>query len=411
MNLSTKNTLSITLSLASFMMFFCPFYAKAYDQTPCDLAWWEEVTTPELEELIEEQGKESFLNARCGEEGESYLRLLSRENWDWEVIKTVIEAGLPEGQTLESSSEDEIQMALSAFGIETEEIEIEIEVEVDEERPMRKASGKTSKRKGWYIGVGAGVNKSLSTGTGGSNLDTFCYPDNACFEQSPPPSVPGYRWGYDLEVDSSTGLELFVGKMMGNIRLEGAIGKKESGVTQIFEGITYLDETPILSRNGGTVQTHSQASIGELKATTLMLNTYYDFPEWKKLTPYIGAGIGVSFVKLDDYNFDIYYSDSTDTLYDPPLSSYGAAQDQDFSESPLSLQFHLGVDYRLGKTTSLGIKATFSDIDDSSDDATYRHHPMHKAEPNFTNRRYLDGIQRWSGTVIIKHLIKGKDKR
>ncbi|WP_180966985.1 outer membrane protein [Cohaesibacter celericrescens] len=49
---------------------------------------------------------------------------------------------------------------------------------------------------------------------------------------------------------------------------------------------------------GGTCFSYEQ---GTFDVTTLMLNGYYDFAAWKYVTPYIGAGVGASYLHTRDH--------------------------------------------------------------------------------------------------------------
>nr|WP_321524645.1 outer membrane protein [uncultured Cohaesibacter sp.] len=40
----------------------------------------------------------------------------------------------------------------------------------------------------------------------------------------------------------------------------------------------------------------------KFSAWTLMLNGYYDFGHWNSITPYVGAGAGVAYLRATDYN-------------------------------------------------------------------------------------------------------------
>jgi len=55
---------------------------------------------------------------------------------------------------------------------------------------------------------------------------------------------------------------------------------------------TIYDLKSVREDNGSSFQ----SATGDVAFNNLMLNGYYDFNSRRKLTPYIGAGIGASFV-------------------------------------------------------------------------------------------------------------------
>ncbi|SNY90989.1 Opacity protein [Cohaesibacter sp. ES.047] len=57
----------------------------------------------------------------------------------------------------------------------------------------------------------------------------------------------------------------------------------------------------------GSLCTYTTES-NTFSAWTLMLNGYYDFGTWNSITPYVGAGVGTAWVKVDDYKTDTGYS-------------------------------------------------------------------------------------------------------
>ena len=53
----------------------------------------------------------------------------------------------------------------------------------------------TERRSGWYIGGAVGGSWASDINQRGSNRDTLCYPNYACFDDAPHAEQSGYRWG------------------------------------------------------------------------------------------------------------------------------------------------------------------------------------------------------------------------
>ena len=97
----------------------------------------------------------------------------------------------------------------------------------------------------------------------------------------------------DLKFDDGTGWELGLGYDFGRVRTELSYGNSYNEIKSISAKI-----------NEGTLigtSVESSAS-GDLKIKNILINGYLDFPfgEQKKLTPYLGAGIGGSKLDIDN---------------------------------------------------------------------------------------------------------------
>ena len=162
------------------------------------------------------------------------------------------------------------------------------------------------KRSGWYVGAGAGVNWTSGMKQAGWNLDTLCYPDSDCRHVGGAPE--GYRWFYDIDSDPGSAFEISVGRMFGNVRVELSASQRDNDIEEEFTGITYLDGSGIIPKDGNC-ESISTTSVDDLTTRTLSLNAYYDFPlPESPIVPYLGAGLGLSFVDLSGLYYHSQYS-------------------------------------------------------------------------------------------------------
>ncbi len=139
---------------------------------------------------------------------------------------------------------------------------------------------------------------------------------------------------------------------------------------------------------------------------TLSLNAYYDFPlQGTRFTPYLGAGAGVSFVELSDLIFlghyrcrDFTAPDCTGLRGLPDITTYDSVQHEDITDAVFSAHFHAGLDYRLNKRVLLGLKLTYSMVDDMEARGSYIRHPV----PNLANFTKISGMDHWSLVLGVK---------
>ncbi len=263
-------------------------------------------------------------------------------------------------------------------------------------------------RSGWYVGAGIGAGQGSNLDQEGWTLDTFCYPDAACFDQEPVPQGTGYRWHYDIGLDSGAAFELSAGRFFGRTRLELALAQHRNDTGQMFRDIAYYDGTAIRPRPGGTVEANGRAMIDRLRVRSLSLDAYYDFPgAWGAITPYAGAGLGLASVEFANV---FYASDYRDTsaageTYDPPLSFYNSAQNNDLNDRVLVWRLHAGADYNPGDQVWLGLKLTWSATGDFEDMGYYEFHPMHQRDPDLTNTNTFSGTRNWMLMLTVKRPI------
>ena len=241
---------------------------------------------------------------------------------------------------------------------------------------------------GWYVGAGAGVNWAFDMDQEGWNRDPVCYPTDACFEAVAAPAIPGYRWRYGVDQDLGTAFELSLGRRFARTRLALSLARHRNDSHQGFRGITYLDGTPREPRDGPVVS-EGGAGIGHLRAHTVSLNAYYDFPvAYHRITPYLGGGLGAAFVKVTRLTFDSTYRDTSAAprAYDPPLAFYAGSQDVSVSDTVFVWALHAGADVALNARTQVGVKLTYAARGTVEDSSGYAQHPAHQWDPGFTNQ-------------------------
>ncbi len=256
----------------------------------------------------------------------------------------------------------------------------------------------------WYFSAGTGIAFHSGMGQEGWNEDTVCYPTDACFDNDPVPSVPGYRWRYAIDAESGTGLEVSVGRRWGDLRIEVSAAQSRTDLQQQFTSIEYLDGSARLPRNASVVADVT-TSIGDLTLRFVSLSAYRDFrPSSSRITPYLGIGAGAAFANFRNLRFSADYRDTSpmQPAYDPPLTFYGSTQNAEHSDIVLAVHAHAGFDYSVGVNTLIGAKLTCSRIEATSDDGTYLRHPMHAQNPDFYNRNTFGAARACTTTIAVK---------
>ncbi len=261
-------------------------------------------------------------------------------------------------------------------------------------------------RSGWYVGGGLGVAWSSDLKQEGWNQDTFCYPDNACFDEISVSMIPGYRWRYDIALDSGAAFELSLGHFLGPARVELALAQQTNDTRQVFTGISYRDGTAIRPRVYGTVVSNASGMIDQARVRTLTLDAYYDFLHlWGAVSPYVGVGLGYSWVEMAGVRFSTDYRDLSSgaaQVYNPPPAFYNSLQDADLNDSGFAWRLHVGADYAISRRTSLGMRVTWSASEDIEVTGTYETHPMHEVDPAFANTNEFSGARSWSLLFTLK---------
>ena len=238
----------------------------------------------------------------------------------------------------------------------------------------------------------------------GWNRDTYCYPDSAaCAVPGPSANIPGYRWAYNIDSDAGSAFEVSIGRMFNNWRLEFSAAQRNNAIEQKFKSITFLDGRVDSPPLGNTVTSNSMARIDDLTTRTLSVNAYYDFTNvFERITPYLGVGLGVAFVEISGVHFSTRYEDTANPARNLPR--FDSNQDADLSDTVLVGNFYAGTDYSLTDETLLGVKLTYSIMDDIEHTGGYAMHPMHAQDPAFTNNNSFSGPRQFSGMFTAKYL-------
>ena len=261
------------------------------------------------------------------------------------------------------------------------------------------AKSNDSQHAGWYISVGVGANQSATLEQSGHNRDTTCYPTRDCGHL--PGGMPGgYRWFYDLRPETGAAFELAVGRTFTPIRVELSFGRQSLDLEQEFTGLTYLDgSVPVPATDSGYAS-RTTAGVDGLTLHTLALNAYYDLPlPRSRVTPYVGAGLGVSFTELSGLHFSEHYSCTDASRCENP-GRYDGRQDVDMSDTVASLHFHAGADYRLGERLAVGLKLSYSLTEDMREHHAYTYHAL----PGMSNEARVAGIGYGSLMINFKYL-------
>ena len=266
------------------------------------------------------------------------------------------------------------------------------------------------RRSGWYVGGGSGVNWASDVNQRGSNRDPLCYPRYACFDEKPRPEQSGYRWAYDLQTAVGAPFELSTGFNFKRLRLELSFAQRTNGIEQVFRSVSDYAGHPLDRRRGGTVESDTEFWIDNLTVRTLAVSAYYDFRrETDRFAPYVGVGLGPAFAEVRGLHYEQHYRDpaSNDSAYDPPLSHYMTRQDADMADTVLGGHLHGGAEFGVADRTALGVKLTYTVLDDIEYTGTYQQHPLHAVDPNFSNQTAFTGTRYWTLLFTVRYALGG----
>jgi opacity protein-like surface antigen len=83
------------------------------------------------------------------------------------------------------------------------------------------------------------------------------------------------------------------------IAVSGGFGLKH----RFFRADLTVDYMPPAKFNGSTASAAQQPQyVAKIDAATVLVNAYLDLGTWHRLTPYVGAGVGASYLRTHDYN-------------------------------------------------------------------------------------------------------------
>lgn len=255
-----------------------------------------------------------------------------------------------------------------------------------------------------YVSIGLGHAEKSGMDQVGSNLDTICYPTDACFAMEPLRSIPGYRWRYAIDADSDRGIEIAYGYVLGAWRVELAGTHTVHDLDHIFRDVEYLDGSA-RPPGDGTVFADVETSINSVRTSIVSVSGYRDWP-MGALTAYVGVGAGIADVEVRGVRFSAAYGTNTTRAYDPPLSFYDSTQDADLSDRVSAVLLHLGADYPVGERTRLGAKLTYSWVDGIADTGGYTVHPMHARDPDFASENTFGSASGWQLSLVVKFAVR-----
>ncbi len=251
---------------------------------------------------------------------------------------------------------------------------------------------------GWYLAVGAGVTNAAGMEQVGRNRDTTCYPNDDCGHLTGG-APAGYRWFTDLRADRGAAAEIAVGRPFGALRLEVAFTQRRSPIEQTFTGITYLDGSMLVPAAASDYESSSARSVDDLTTRTVSLNVYraVAFPE-SPVTPYIGAGLGLSVVELSGLYYEGRYRCKAGAACEDP-GQYNSRQDIDVSDVVPSGHLHAGADMAIGNRFLVDLKLSYSIFGDAEDQDAYAFHKV----PGLTSTAVISGIRQWSLMFGIRY--------
>ena len=251
---------------------------------------------------------------------------------------------------------------------------------------------------GWYLATGAGVTSTSGIEQAGWNRDTTCYPDDDCGHLAGV-APTGYRWFYDLQAERGTAAEMALGRRLGPLRLEVALTQRRNGVGQAFAGITYLEGSRLRPAADSDYESSSTGSVDDLTTRTVSLNAYHDVRiDESPITPYVGAGLGISFVELSGLYYESRYRCKADVACDDP-GQYDGRQNVAVSDVVPSGHLYVGADVAIGRRLLVDLKLSYSIIGDIEDQDAYAFHKV----PDLTSTTSVRGIRQWSLILGVRY--------
>lgn len=226
---------------------------------------------------------------------------------------------------------------------------------------------------GWYVEVGAGARWSGSPDQEGFVHDTTCYPTNLC-----PEVIEGYAWRYDLDADAAARYSVAAGRSANGFRLELAASADSGAIRQDFSGIEYLNGPPVGPNPESRYASVGGASIDRFRNRALAFNVYREFPvPGAPVTPYVGAGLGVSRVELAGFEYRNEYHCIDAPCTGRPATEFNALQRLDLGGSVASGHAYAGIDHALGgDRLVLSLRASLRVTGDMEEQAGYVAHPV-----------------------------------
>ncbi len=248
-------------------------------------------------------------------------------------------------------------------------------------------------RAAWYVNVGGGAGWSATMDKAGHNRDTTCSPNRDCGGRS----VEGFRWFQDLVPETGDTFGIAAGRQAGRLRFELSAIQQTHPVTLEFIGITYLDgsdraphvvDSPYTSR--------STNSVDSLTTRSLSVNVYRDFPVPEfRATPYLGAGLGITYVEVSRLYFHSDYSCREGRSCDPPADRFDTVKSADLTDVVPAAHLFAGVAWHLSDRWALDVKLAYRAVGDLAHQSAYVRHEF----PGLTFHEAVRGIRQ--GSVLL----------
>lgn len=248
-------------------------------------------------------------------------------------------------------------------------------------------------RAAWYVNAGGGAGWSATMDKAGRNRDTTCSPNRDCGGRS----VAGFRWFQDLVPETGRTFGIAAGRQIGRLRFELSATQQTHPVALEFIGITYLDgseraphvvDSPYTSRSTNMVD--------ELTTRSLSVNVYRDFPvPGFQAIPYLGAGLGITYVEVSGLYFHSDYSCREGRSCDPPADRYDTVKSADLTDVVPAAHLFAGVAWHLSDRWALDVKLAYRAVGDLAHRSAYVQHEF----PGLTFREAVRGIRQ--GSVLL----------
>ena len=156
-----------------------------------------------------------------------------------------------------------------------------------------------------------------------------------------------------------------------------SFAQSKNDLEQIFTDITFLDGSRRVRAENSNYESRSSSGVDDLTTRTLSLSACYDFSiAGSRFTPSVGAGVGVSFLKLSGLYFQSWYSCKNPASGCDMPEWYNVRQHENLSDTVFSTHLHAGLDYRVSGKMLLGFKFSCSMASDMKDvKGNYDSHP------------------------------------
>ena len=256
-------------------------------------------------------------------------------------------------------------------------------------------SNLSSQSSEWYIGLSLGTDWMDVLKQAGFNSDTVCYPTFLC-----PEEPEGYRWFYDLDTHTGYGMELSIGKSIKEFRAEVAVTLASNDIRQIYDNLTFLDGSPVELDENSEYRNVVESRIGSISFSGLMFNTYRDFRMTDSIpvTTYVGIGMGVSRVQIEELVFRSDFACINEPCNDPQVARFNVLQNADIEDWVWAVNVSAGMDYQISRRVLVGLKLTHRETDDLVQRASYLQHPI----PDAKNTTRVSELGSWSLSLSLK---------